>query len=256
MASPLIDIVEMQVAFAIALLGIYLGWRTGLSHISGFYDLTGAARHLLYGIVVGMLFAVAVDRMVLAEIVINTSWDALAPTMLLIGASQSMLVLVVTGRPRTVRTCSSMPYGWTFGLGMGSMQAAYIIVRIFDPNTWQGSPGFGIGALVMGAVVSATCALGIASISGWQGTRLLQGHRLVPTIASTVMRAMVIASVTLSIFEPMAILVSAPPAFYYAYNKAPSWAIQTLSPPSVREYRRMIRKEAVNKKGESSIFNQ
>ena len=211
MASPLIDIVEMQVAFAIALLGIYLGWRTGLSHISGFYDLTGAARHLLYGIVVGMLFAVAVDRMVLAEIVINTSWDALAPTMLLIGASQSMLVLVVTGRPRTVRTCSSMPYGWTFGLGMGSMQAAYIIVRIFDPNTWQGSPGFGIGALVMGAVVSATCALGIASISGWQGTRLLQGHRLVPTIASTVMRAMVIASVTLSIFEPMAILVSAPP---------------------------------------------
>ena len=149
MASPLIDIVEMQVAFAIALLGIYLGWRTGLSHISGFYDLTGAARHLLYGIVVGMLFAVAVDRMVLAEIVINTSWDALAPTMLLIGASQSMLVLVVTGRPRTVRTCSSMPYGWTFGLGMGSMQAAYIIVRIFDPNTWQGSPGFGIGALVM-----------------------------------------------------------------------------------------------------------
>ena len=97
MASPLINIVEMQIAFAIALLGIYLGWRTGLSHISGFYDLTGAARHLLYGIVIGMIFAVAVDQLVLAEIVINTSWDALAPTMLLIGASQSMLVLVITG---------------------------------------------------------------------------------------------------------------------------------------------------------------
>ena len=148
MASPLINIVEMQIAFAIALLGIYLGWRTGLSHISGFYDLTGAARHLLYGIVIGMIFAVAVDQLVLAEIVINTSWDALAPTMLLIGASQSMLVLVVTGRPRTVRTCSSMPYGWTFGLGMGAMQAAYIIVRIFDPDTWAGSSGFGILSLI------------------------------------------------------------------------------------------------------------
>ena len=233
MASPLINIVEMQIAFAIALLGIYLGWRTGLSHISGFYDLTGAARHLLYGIVIGMIFAVAVDQLVLAEIVINTSWDALAPTMLLIGASQSMLVLVVTGRPRTVRTCSSMPYGWTFGLGMGAMQAAYIIVRIFDPDTWAGSSGFGIGALFMGAVVSATCALAVASISGWRDP-LLQGYRLVPTILSTVMRAMVIASVTLSIFEPMAILISAPPAFYYAYNKAPSWAIETLSPPSKR----------------------
>ena len=248
MASPLINIVEMQIAFAIALLGIYLGWRAGLSHISGFYDLTGAARHLLYGIVIGMIFAVAVDQLVLAEIVINTSWDALAPTMLLIGASQSMLVLVVTGRPRTVRTCSSMPYGWTFGLGMGAMQAAYIIVRIFDPDTWAESSGFGIGALLMGAVVSATCALAMASISGWQGTRLLQGYRLVPTIISTVMRAMVIASVTLSIFEPMAILISAPPAFYYAFNKAPSWAIETLSPPSKREYRKMIRKEAVSKK--------
>ena len=29
MASPLINIVEMQIAFAIALLGIYLGWRAG-----------------------------------------------------------------------------------------------------------------------------------------------------------------------------------------------------------------------------------
>ena len=145
-----------------------------------------------------------------------------------------------------------MPYGWTFGLGMGAMQAAYIIVRIFDPDTWAGSSGFGIGALLMGAVVSATCALAVASISGWQGTRLLQGYRLVPTLISTVMRAMVIASVTLSIFEPMAILISAPPAFYYAFNKAPSWATETLSPPSKREYRKMIRKEAVSKKTENA----
>ena len=128
MATPLIGIVEMQIAFAIALLGIYLGWRAGLSRISGLYDLTGSARHLLYGIVIGMLFAVAVDRMVLAEIVLGRSWDAMAPALLLIGASQSMLVLVVVGRPRTVKTSSSMPYGWTFGLGLGSMQAAYIIV--------------------------------------------------------------------------------------------------------------------------------
>ena len=89
-------------------MGIYLGWRAGLSRISGLYDLTGAARHLLYGIVIGMLFAVAVDRMVLAEMVLGRSWDAIAPTCL-IGASQSMLVLVVIGRPRTVKASSSMP---------------------------------------------------------------------------------------------------------------------------------------------------
>ena len=86
-------------------------------------------------------------------------------------------------------------------------------------------------------------------LAGDQATARL---RLVPTIISTVMRAMVIASVTLSVFEPMAILISAPPAFYYAYNKAPSWAIETLSPPSKREYRKMIRKEAVSKKTENA----
>ena len=79
--------------------------------------------------------------------------------------------------------------------------------------------GFGIGALLMGAVVSATCALAVASISGWQGTRLLQGYRLVPTIISTVMRAMVIASVTLHIRAHGDSNIRAP-VFYYAFNKA------------------------------------
>jgi len=248
MATPLIGIVEMQIAFAIALLGIYLGWRAGLSRISGLYDLTGAARHLLYGIVIGMLFAVAVDRMVLAEIVLGRSWDAIAPALLLIGASQSMLVLVVVGRPRTVKTSSSMPYGWTFGLGLGSMQAAYIIVRIFDPATWDGSTGFGVFSIIMGAIVSATCALGSATISGWQGVRLLFGRRVAATIASSILRAMMIASVVLSVFQPLAIILATPPAFYFAFNNAPRWALETLSEPSRKEYRRAIRRDAISKK--------
>tara|TARA_B100000575_G_scaffold134104_1_gene106851 strand:- start:285 stop:1034 length:750 start_codon:yes stop_codon:yes gene_type:complete len=248
MASPLIGLVEMQIAFAIALLGIYIGWRTGLSHVSGFYDLTGAARHLLYGIVIGMIFAVAVDRMILAEIVLGRSWDAIAPTMILIGASQSMLTLVVTGRPRTVRTSSSMPYGWTFGLGLGSMQAAYVIVRLFDPETWAGSTGFGVSAIFFGLVISATCALGTAAVSAWQGTKLLHASRLTPTVVSTLARALLIASVVLSIFEPLALLLAAPPAFYVSYTKGPEWAVETLSEPSKKEYRRMMRREALSKK--------
>ena len=195
-----------------------------------------------------MLFAVAVDRMVLAEIVLGRSWDAIAPALLLIGASQSMLVLVVIGRPRTVKTSSSMPYGWTFGLGLGSMQAAYIIVRIFDPATWDGSTGFGVLAILMGVIVSSTCALGSATISGWQGGSLLFGRRVSVTIASSVLRAMMIASVVLSVFQPLSIVLATPPAFYFAFNIAPKWALETLSEPSKKEYRRAIRRDALTKK--------
>ena len=164
--------------------------------------MTGAARHLLYGIVIGMIFAVAVDQLVLAEIVINTSWDAMAPTMLLIGASQSMLVLVIFQVAQGQLDLQQHAVWMDVWIGHGGdagrvHHSEDIRSRYMGWVFW-----FGIGALLMGAVVSATCALAVASISGWQGTKLLQSYRLVPTIISTVMRAMVIASVTLSVFEP------------------------------------------------------
>jgi hypothetical protein len=68
------------------------------------------------------------------------------------------------------------------------------------------------------------------------------------TVASSILRAMMIASVVLSVFQPLAIILATPPAFYFAFNNAPRWALETLSEPSKKEYRRAIRRDAVSKK--------
>jgi len=40
MAEAPIDMWEMQLAFAIGLLGIYAGWRGTIAKMTGFYDLS------------------------------------------------------------------------------------------------------------------------------------------------------------------------------------------------------------------------
>ena len=71
MADAPIEMWEMQLAFAIGLLGIYVGWRGTIARMTGFYDLSGAAKSLLFGIVSGVLAASAIDALILAELGIN-----------------------------------------------------------------------------------------------------------------------------------------------------------------------------------------
>ena len=68
MADAPIDMWEMQLAFAIGLLGIYVGWRGTIARMTGFYDLSGAAKSMLFGIVSGVLAASAIDALILAEV--------------------------------------------------------------------------------------------------------------------------------------------------------------------------------------------
>ena len=63
MADAPIAMWEMQIAFAIGLLGIYAGWRGTIAKMTGFYDLSGAVKTLLYGIVSGVLAASAIDAL-------------------------------------------------------------------------------------------------------------------------------------------------------------------------------------------------
>ena len=59
---------EMQIAFAIGLAGIYFGWQGTLARMTGFYDLSGAFKTLIAGIVVGAIVASLIDVLILANI--------------------------------------------------------------------------------------------------------------------------------------------------------------------------------------------
>ena len=62
MAVAEIPLVQMQLAIAIGLLGVYIGWRGIIAKMTGFYDMAGAFKYLLYGIVSGMVFALVTSH--------------------------------------------------------------------------------------------------------------------------------------------------------------------------------------------------
>ena len=48
---------------------IFVGWRGSIARMTGFFDLSGSVKYLLFGIVSGMLLASAADTMMLAGII-------------------------------------------------------------------------------------------------------------------------------------------------------------------------------------------
>ena len=61
MAVAPLPMVQMQLAFAIGLIGIYVGWRGTIARMTGFYDLSGAVKTLMFGLVAGVFAASAID---------------------------------------------------------------------------------------------------------------------------------------------------------------------------------------------------
>ena len=94
MAEPPIEMWEMQLAFAIGLLGIYAGWRGTIAKMTGFYDLSGAFKTLLFGLVAGVLIAFFIDSLILDPIRLATvNIIEVSVIALVIGMAESAFVL-------------------------------------------------------------------------------------------------------------------------------------------------------------------
>ena len=106
-----VELWQTQLAFAIGLLGVYIGWRGVISKMTGFYDLAGAVKYLLYGLVSGMLLAMAVDRIILPAIILSSlNIISVSLVALLIGATEAAFVMFLVARPRVVALRGSPPY--------------------------------------------------------------------------------------------------------------------------------------------------
>ena len=154
-----VELWQTQLAFAIGILGVYAGWKGTISRMTGFYDLSGAVKHLVYGLVSGMLLAICVDRIILSSVILAYLNIVTASIFaILIGAAEAAFAMFLLARPRVVSLRASPPFGWALGLGIGSMQASYLIYRLFDEQL-QYSEYSGINA------VSVTMAFTIALVS-------------------------------------------------------------------------------------------
>jgi len=236
-----LPLLHMQLAFAIGLIGIYAGWRGVIARMTGFYDLAGAVKYLLYGIVSGMVFAVAIDEMILQFGVIEGKLNIIevSALALLIGASQSALVMFLVGRPRVVNLRASPPYGWTLGLGFGSMFTSVLLVRLFDPNLVSDFSGFSEVSILMAVGISAVACIGHAMISAYQGSSVLQNKRLKSFYVSSFARAGM--TLVLSLFTPFIIMFIAPILLYYWPTAQKVWLPMGMTPAAAQAYRRTIR---------------
>ena len=245
MAVAEIPLVQMQLAFAIGLLGVYIGWRGIIAKMTGFYDMAGAFKYLLFGIVSGMVFAVASDEMILQFGVIDSQLNIFTAffVSLLIGASESALVLFLLGRPKVVALRASTPYGWTLGLGMGAMFTSVLIVRLFDPQLTSDFSGFSIISILISLSLAVIACVGNAEISTFQGVGVLNSRRFKTFYLSAIARSILILGLVLTLWYPLIILFLAPVLFYFwpiAQNK---WLLLGMTPAASQAFRRTVRQD-------------
>ena len=245
MAVAEIPLVQMQLAFAIGLLGVYIGWRGIIAKMTGFYDMAGAFKYLLFGIVSGMVFAVASDEMILQFGVIDSQLNIFTAffVSLLIGASESALVLFLLGRPKIVALRASTPYGWALGLGMGAMFTSVLIVRLFDPKLTSDFSGFSIISILISLSLAVIACVGNAEISTFQGVGVLNSQRFKTFYLSAIARGILILGLVLTLWYPLIVLFLAPVLFYFwpiAQNK---WLLLGMTPAASQAFRRTVRQD-------------
>ena len=241
-----VPLLQMQIAFAIGLLGVYIGWRGIIAKMTGFYDMAGAFKYLLFGIVSGMVFAVASDEMILQFAVIEAKLNIIYAFIvcLIIGASESALVMFLLGRPKVISLRASTPYGWTLGLGMGAMFTSVLIVRLFDP-VLPGSDfsGFDIIAIVIALSLAVIACLGNALISTYQGVGVLTSTRLKTFYVSAFSRGILILGCIFILWQPLIIIFFSTLIFYYWPTAQKEWLPLGMTPAASQAFRRTIRQD-------------
>ena len=247
MAEAPIEMWEMQVAFAIGLLGVYAGWRGSIAKMTGFYDLSGAVKTLLFGLIAGVIAAAMIDLMILRNIrEASLNILGIGAIAIVIGMAETSFALFILGRPKTVGLRASAPYGWTFGLGFGAMRSAHLNVRLFDPDLWEGA-GFEISNIVFACILTLTICVGHASISSWQGSRIVQHDRARTFITCSLARAIVIVASVLSVFNPLTLAFIAPLVALSWFSAQESWLPSGLTPAAKQAYRRTLRQSEIHK---------
>ena len=238
-----VELWQTQVAFAIGILGVYAGWKGTISKMTGFYDLAGAVKHLVYGLVSGMLLAICVDRIILSSVILAYLNIVTASMFaILIGAAEAAFVMFLLARPRVASLRASPPYGWALGLGIGSMQASYLIYRLFDKQLqYSEYSGVNVVSLILAFAIALVSCLGHALPASWQGSRILESSRVRPFIISAIARGALTMCLILSLFVPLTLLLAAPAIVLVWRPAQTSWLPSGMTPAAKQAFRRTTR---------------
>ena len=231
---------QLQVATAIGIIGVWIGWRGGMSKMVGFYDLPTATRLLLYGFFIGSVY-----QFLSATLVLDPIWAGdLLPIvpLLLLTLLLSLLTMFLLTREGVRRLNGQPTAGWTFGLGIGPMVVVLLIYRLI--TTEDGNfvtNGFTWQTIVFGLFLSGMIPWTMAIIGSWQGWNALNGHRFKPAFKAMLLHSMLLMVINIGLTYPIAFLVL-PIFIIWGQKKADDvWLISGLSPRMKQEWNRLQR---------------
>ena len=113
-------------AFTCGLIGMGFGWKWGLSQVAGFFDSSSAVKYLMFGFLLGTIYAMLSDELMLRDYLgfIQGKQELAIMNYLasiLISTSVSLFVMLLLTRKSIIATKSGPTSGWTLGLGIGAM---------------------------------------------------------------------------------------------------------------------------------------
>ena len=233
---------QLQVATSIGLVGVWVGWRGGMSRMVGFYDLPTATRLLLYGFFVGAIYQSASSTLVLDPLWTNVAFPVVP--LLLLSLTLSLLTMFLLTR-EGVRQLNGQPTaGWTFGLGLGSMLVVLLIYRLFSTKQSEIgflTTGFGVPSLLFGAVLACIVPWSMAIIGSWQGWNALEGRRFKPAFKAMLLHSMLLVTIAFGLTWAPALL-ALPAAIIWGQSTADRvWLPSGLSPRMKQEWTRLQR---------------
>ena len=231
---------QLQVATAIGIIGVWIGWRGGMSKMVGFYDLPTATRLLLYGFFTGALY-----QFLSSTLILDPLWSGrlfpLIPTLLL-SLCLSLLTMFLLTRESVRRLNGQPTAGWTFGLGIGPMLVVLLVYRLIT-TTGAGFvvSGFGWKTLLLGIILAAMVPWSMAIIGSWQGWNALEGRRIKPALKAMLMHSILLVIIAFGLAYPIA-LMALPAFIVWGQKQADTvWLPSGLSPRMKQEWARLQR---------------
>ncbi|MGB2363176.1 MAG: hypothetical protein ACPH93_06520, partial [Candidatus Poseidoniaceae archaeon] len=169
-----------QIAALLALLGMGLAWRGVMTQYAGFYDLSLAWSHVLWGFVLGAVVAALEFQTLFIpyyDVVIGGAAASQGPNLLVLlwfVSMHSAAAHLILRRTKVREASAQTTSGWALGAAMGGMQGLFLSAQLLNAEgTFQGAHRW-LGAAAFGLLLPRL----EGTLTAWQGHLMLQGRRL------------------------------------------------------------------------------
>lgn len=243
----MVELLHVQVASALSLAGMALGWRGGMRELHGFYDAPKAVSALLWGIGLGALAAAGFDIFVFEPYFLLVyqggspmSWATLV-TAIIISAGITSLTLWKSANRKVRATFASPVTGWAFGLGTGAMLSMRLSYRVLEIEG-----GFTVLGMVQMGILSLVTPLIHAVIGCGLGSRAQRGEVKLSIFWAIMSHLLAVILLTYSVIQIVGWVLIVPLLLLGMQRANSKWLPESLHPEAARRLRR-VRADAARK---------